>query len=354
MSAPVLLVGTRKGLLTFTREGDRWALSGEDFPGVEVEFACRDPRDGTLWGALHHGHWGPKLHRKRPGGEWEELTSPAYPDDTGAALEHLWVVQPGHADRPGQLWIGTNPGGLFRSDDGGDSWTLVRSLWDHPSREKWFGGGRDSAGIHSIVVDPRDPDHLYIAVSCAGVFETRDGGESWAPANQGVKAPFLPDPDAPFGQDPHFVAACAAAPDVLWQQNHIGVYRSTDGSGSWTPISQDDGPVGFGFPIAAHPQLPGTAWVVPATADTQRAASDRKVRVYRTDDGGQSWRPQTHGLPQAQAWDLVYRHALDVDGSGDGVAFGSTTGNLWTSDDGGEHWRCVGNHLPPVYSVRFG
>jgi photosystem II stability/assembly factor-like uncharacterized protein len=365
-----LLCGSRKGLVTFRRGADGWALDAVHFPGIPVEYAMRDPRDGALWAGLDHGHWGPKLHRSRDdGATWEEIPPPAFPDGAQirdawsgrvdeAVLENLWTLMPGGADQPGRLYIGTNPGGLFRSDDGGDTWSLVRGLWDHPSRlgeeggrPGWFGGGRDTPGVHSICVDPRDSRRVFVGISCGGVFETTDDGETWAPRNAGLPAPGMPEGEHETGHDPHHVLQVAGTPDVIWQQNHMGVYRSTDAGRTWTDVSERDGPVGFGFPVAVDPDDPLRAWVVPANGDQGRTAVGGRLLVCRTDDGGRTWRQLTAGLPQVAAFDLVYRHALDH--ASGRLAFGSTTGNLFLSEDGGDTWATLSHHLPPIYSVRF-
>ncbi|MCZ7645425.1 MAG: glycosyl hydrolase [Planctomycetota bacterium] len=357
--AQVLILGTRKGTLVLKREGGAFKPMRASHSGIPVPYACVDPRTGTLWATLDHGHWGSKLQRSENGGEsWEELTPPAYPEDeeladgTAATLKYLWVLGPGGAGEPKRLYLGTEPGGLFVSDDGGESWELNRGLWEHPSRKQWFGGGRDNPGIHSILVDPRDHRRVLVGISCAGVFETADGGATWKPANRGCTADFLPDPTSEVGQDPHFVAGCASAPDVLWQQNHCGIFRSTDGAKNWTKVSQAGGPAHFGFAVAVDAKNPETAWVVPAQADEVRIAVGGALCVCRSDDGGKSWQAFRKGLPQEQAYDVTFRHALDV--SGDALAFGTTTGNVYVSFDRGASWTCLGNNFPPVYSVRFG
>jgi hypothetical protein len=353
-----LLLGTRKGLFVFSRANGDYQLVEHAFHGVPVAYATLDERTGALWACLDHGHWGQKLSRSVDGGKtWEETPAPQYPkgavirDDTPAALRYLWILQPGGADQPGRLYLGTEPGGLFVSDDNGDSWRLCEPLWNHPTRQQWFGGGRDEAGIHSIVIDPRDSRRLFIGVSCGGVYETLDDGASWTTRNKGLIADFLPDPDSEVGQDPHLVVGCPTHPEVLWQQNHCGIFRSVDAGQKWSLVSQKDGPAHFGFAIAVDERDPDTAWVVPAISDEIRMAVEGKLCVCRTTDGGRSWEDLRRGLPQDLAYDIVLRHALDL--AGDHLAFGSTTGNVFFSDDRGDHWHCLGNHLPPVYSLRF-
>lgn len=359
----VILLGTRKGLITLERgAGGRYGVTGTEFDGIPVAYAARDERTNRIWACLEHGHWGPKLHRTdERGREFEEILAPCFPEHAlsvdgraegeAPAVGGIWCVVGGGAGHPERIWLGTFPGALFRSDDGGEHFELVESLWDHPHRPEWFGGGRDTPGLHSILVDPRDEDRVLIGVSCGGVYETVDAGETWVPRNQGLVADFLPEPNSEVGQDPHCIALCTAAPDVVWQQNHCGVYRSTDAGHTWNDIGQKNGPVRFGFPILPHRENPEVAWVIPAISDEMRMAVDGALVVHRTDDGGKTWRARAKGLPQTAVYDVVYRHALD--GNGDELVFGSTTGNVFYSGDGGESWECLGAHFPPVYSVRF-
>lgn len=354
-----MLVASRKGLFLFERRDGDWVVAGRSHLGFPVPYAKIDPRDGTLWASLDHGHWGQKLHRSKDRGEtWEEVEAPAYPEGTmvrdgvKASTNYIWLLAAAPADRPGVLYAGTEPGGLFRSDDGGTTWKLVEGLWNHPSREKlWMGGGRDEAAVHSIVFDPLDSDHMLIGASVAGVFETTDGGDTWEPRNSGLIAEYLPEPDPEVGHDPHLLVAAPSDFSVMWQQNHCGIFRSDTGARSWEKVSQPGGPAHFGFAVAVHEEKPERAWVVPALSDEQRMAIDGTVVVCRTDDGGENWTEQRTGLPQSDAYDITFRHALDV--TGETVAFGTTTGNLFLSDDGGNRWRCLGNHFPPIYSVRF-
>ncbi len=391
----MILLGTRKGSVIVERKNGHWQPRPITHAGIPVCYAARDPRDGTLWASLDHGHWGTKLSRSRDNGAtWEEVTSIKYPkgaryivkylptDDfdpdaptaapeyADASVYKIWNISFGHASQPGRLYAGTIPGGLFVSDDGGESWELNLPLWNHESRggdlfageatseNKWHGTpasmeyGVFEPGIHSIFVDPRDANHLYVAVSTAGVLESTDGGKTWQGRNKGVTNDYLPDPESEWGHDPHFVTGCVGQPQHLWQQNHCGVYYSDDGAQSWRKVSVPEAGVHFGFPVAVDAQDGRTAWVVPAQGDFQRMAIDGGVCVARTNDGGQSWQTFRNGLPQDNAYDIVLRHSLDI--AGDTLCFGSTTGNAYVSEDRGESWQCLGNNFPPIYSVRFG
>lgn len=268
----------------------------------------------------------------------------------------------------GRIYVGTIPGGLFESHDGGESFELNRPLWNHESRggdlftgkgsgmTHWFGTpaseGEFAPGIHSIVVDPRDPQRILVAVSTAGVLESTDGGRTWRGRNKGLTMDYLPEPEAEWGHDPHFVTLSAGQPDHVWQQNHCGVFYSADGAATWKKVSQPEVGVHFGFPVAVDAKDGRTAWVVPGKSDMQRITIDGSLFVARTTDGGQTWQQLREGLPQEHAYDVVYRHALD--NSGDHLAFGSTTGNLYVSEDRGDSWQTAANNLPPIYSVRFG
>jgi photosystem II stability/assembly factor-like uncharacterized protein len=359
MSANRLILGTNKGLLVLDQKGSEWRLTHEAHRAIPVTHGMTDPRTGTMWACLDHGHYGTKVQRSRDGGaSWDEVTPPRFPEGTEqaagvpATVSYIWLIAPGMADTPDRLYVGAEPGALFQSDDGGESFELVEGLWNHPSRpDNWFGGGRDLPGVCSIAIDPRDDRRMVIGISVGGVFETCDGGVTWEGRNKGLKACYLPNPDAEYGHDPHFLLRSPANPDVLWQQNHCGIFRSTDCGLTWTDISQPGGPAYFGFAIAVDEHDADTAWVVPAVDAEYRLAVGNAVCVCRTEDGGKTWTDLRNGLPQRDAFDLTYRHALD--NSGDRLAFGTTTGNLYLSDDRGDSWQCLSNNLPPVLSVRF-
>lgn len=349
-----LLVATRKGLFSLAHESGGWAATLIGFPGVSVTNVLR--HDGAIYAALRHGHFGPKLHRSDDDGKtWREIATPAFPADAAGAptLFQMWTLECGGAGNPGRLWIGAIPAGLFRSDDRGETWQLMSSLWDVPERARWAGGGYDAAGIHSVSPDPRDSNRVFIAISSGGVWETRDDGAKWSVLGKGLFAPYVPPEQAEDSavQDPHRVARCAADPVVMWMQHHAGMYRSTDCGAHWTRLSPpvDD----FGFAVAAHPRDPNTAWFVPAIKDEIRMPRDGALAVTRTCDGGKTWQIFRAGLPQRDAYDLIYRHGLDIDEGGNRLAMGSTTGALWISDNGGESWQLLNAHLPPIYGVRF-
>ncbi|WP_440905265.1 WD40/YVTN/BNR-like repeat-containing protein [Catenovulum sp. SX2] len=389
-----ILLGTRKGTVIIEQKDGFWQAKPIIHQGIPVCYVACDKRDGTLWASLDHGHWGPKLSRSKDGGEtWQDVLSLKYPEGARYIVKYLptedfdpeapakepeykdatvykiWNLTFGTAEQPGRIYAGTIPGGLFISDDGGESWQLNRPLWDHESRggnlfagdatseNKWFGTpasidyGVFEPGIHSIIVNRQNPDNLYMAASSVGVMQSTNGGKSWFGANKGMLMDYLPNPEAEWGHDPHFFTACASQPQHMWQQNHCGIFYSDNGAKTWRKVSKPEQGIHFGFPIAADDNNGLCAWVVPARADSERMALDGGLFVARTDDGGQTWKKFTQGLPQQNAYDIVYRHALDA--TGDMVCFASTTGNVYLSEDRGETWQCLGNNFPPVYSVRF-
>jgi photosystem II stability/assembly factor-like uncharacterized protein len=351
-----LLLASRKGLFTVERKRAGWTVSLIGFHGIPVSNALRDDTRGVIYAALKHGHFGPKLHRSDDDGRtWREIAAPAFPIDAAGApsLFQIWSLDAGGPRHPDRLWIGAIPAGLFRSDDRGESWQLVSSLWNVPERARWFGGGYDQAGIHSVSPDPRDADRTVIAISCGGVWDSRDDSATWTMRGEGLIAPYVPPEQATDGavQDPHRVVRCPASPDVMWMQHHAGVYRSIDAGARWSQLSP---PVtDFGFAVAAHPSDGETAWFVPAVKDEMRIPRDGALCVTRTKDGGETWEILREGLPQREAYDLIYRHGLDVDQSGERLAMGSTTGALWIGENGGERWELVNAHLPPIFAVRF-
>lgn len=360
-------VGTRKGVFCVAKKGGKWRIASRHFVGENVPIVHRDPRDGAIYATLSHGHFGNHLHRSDDDGKtWTEIAAPAYPEQpTDLAphplsgkvidwkLELIWSIAHGGADEPGVLWCGTVPGGLFRSADRGETWTLNHGLWNVPTRGDWFGGGFMAPGIHSICVDPRNSKHVLVAISSGGVWRTEDGGETWTHCSKGMRAPYSPpeQQEEPASQDPHIMVRCPSAPDCLWIQHHAGIWRSTDNAASWQEVTAK-APSHFGFATAVHPKDPKVAWFVPAEADMSRAPTDARVVVTQTKNGGKSLKVLKKGLPQSDAYDLVYRHALDVDATGKILAFGSTTGGFWVTENGGSSWQHTDARFPPIYCVR--
>ncbi|GAA4668673.1 sialidase family protein [Streptomyces chumphonensis] len=364
MTDVLLAVGTRKGLFLFRgRAGSGpvtavggWERAGAHFTDQAVSALALDTRSGrpTLLVGADSAHWGPSVLRSTDlGGDWQEPARPAirFPADTGASLERLWQLAPGGAGEPDVVYAGTEPAALYRSEDGGRSFALVRSLWEHPHRERWEPGG-GGLGLHTVLVDPRDSGRVTVAVSTGGVYRTEDGGESWRPSNAGVSAVFLPDPQPEFGQCVHKVARDAVHPDRLYLQNHWGVYRSDDGGRRWSAI-ESGLPSTFGFPVLAHPHRADTAYLFPLNADSDRVPAGRRCRVYRTEDAGRSWTGLADGLPATDHHGPVLRDALCTDG-GDpaGLYFGNRNGEVYASADDGTSWRQVVAHLPDVLCVR--
>ncbi|MDC8760876.1 WD40/YVTN/BNR-like repeat-containing protein [Janthinobacterium fluminis] len=355
-------LGTRKGLFELSIDPGHWHLKALHFLGDPVSMLLADRRDGALYTALNLGHFGAKLYRRDAGAaDWTEIAAPAYPpkpedsaDPFDWTLRMIWSLAAGGPDEPGVLWAGTLPGGLFRSADRGASWQLVESLWNAPQRAQWFGGGYDVPGIHSICVDPRDSRKVLVGVSCGGVWRTADGGASWSLSAHGMRADYMPpeQDENEAVQDPHRIVRADGTPERLWCQHHNGIWRSGNGGARWDEVA--DVPLSnFGFAVAVHPRDGDTAWFAPAKTDTLRIPVDAALAVTRTNDGGKTFSLFRSGLPQEHCYDLVYRHGLAVADDGRTLVMGSTTGGLWLSANGGEHWQTVSTTLPPVYVVCF-
>ena len=350
-------IATRKGLFELQRVGLAWRVARTSFLGEPVTLVLAPDAQGRMLAALNLGHFGVKLQASDDAGaSWREVATPTYPEQPKDAAGPEWkLVQIWSLERQGaRIWAGTLPGGLFESRDGGASWQLNRALWAQPGSLGWFGGGDPVPGIHSLCPHPKRDDELLLAISCGGVWRSGDAGASWALCAKGMLADYMPPEQAgdENTQDPHLVVRCPSAPEVLWCQHHGGIWRSTDNAASWhavkAPVSS------FGFAVAVHPQDPQTAWFAPAEADQRRVPVDAALVVNRTRDGGRSFETLRSGLPQHDCYDLVYRHGLAVGGDGRTLLMGSTTGGLWASFDGGDHWSTVSQNLPPIAAVRIG
>jgi hypothetical protein len=364
-----LLVATRKGLFVLQGEGASLQVKAAHFIGEPVSQVLADPRDGAWYAALRLGHFGAKLHKSVDNGAtWREIACPALPpkpstgewadDTTPWSVDMVWSLAAADSNHPKSLYAGTMPAAFFVSEDGGESWQLSQSLWLDPRRRAWMGGGNDHPGLHTILVDPRNAAHVTIAISCGGVWQSADAGQTWALVGKGLTAGFMPPEQAndPNTQDPHCISRCAAQPDVMWCQLHEGQYRSADNGRTWQRLPRDPKAGDFGFAVVAHPTDPERAWFAPALADTHRYAPDGQVMLLERSAGAQHI--HTAGLPGPHAYDLVYRHGLA--GTNDGatndgttLAMASTTGSLWLSGDAGQSWQTVSTHFPPVAAVHW-
>jgi photosystem II stability/assembly factor-like uncharacterized protein len=364
----LLLVATRKGAWLFHGDASRrgWRSDGPHFLGNIVHHAVLDPRDGTLLVAARTGHLGPTIFRSTSlGKSWKEASRPpAFPKapegEKGRVVDHTFWLTPGHPSEPGVWYAGTSPQGLFRSEDGGDTWEPVAGLNDHPQYRLWMGGEQDGTPdgpkLHSVTVDPRDPAHLYLAMSSGGVHESTDGGRTWAPLIKGLAVVEPLDPANIQFHDPHCVRLCPANPDRLYQQNHCGIYRLDRPSDVWVRIGENmPRAIGdVGFPLVLHPRDPDTAWVFPMDGSTvwPRVSVGGKPAAYVTRNAGRTWKRLDSGLPKRDAWFTVLRQAMTGDTQDPvGLYFGTTTGDLWASRNEGARWQRIATHLPHIYAV---
>ncbi|MFZ1625554.1 MAG: glycosyl hydrolase [Gammaproteobacteria bacterium] len=365
----LLQVATRKGAWLF--HGDvarrKWRVDGPHYLGHIIHHLMLDPRDGkTMLAAASTGHLGPTLFRSVDRGrKWQEVKRPPafakVPEgEQGRVVNHTFWLTPGNASQSGVWYAGTSPHGLFRSDDSGDSWESLPGLNDDPQYREWMGGPQDGTPdgpkLHSIIVDPRDANHLYIGMSSGGVHESRDGGRSWTPLIDGLEVVEMFDASKVWFHDPHCVRISPANPDRLYQQNHCGIYRLDRPSNRWRRIGRKmPKSVGdVGFPVVVHPRDADTAWVFPMDGSSvwPRISVAGKPAAYVTRNGGKTWQRQDTGLPKAQAWWTVKRQAMTNDARDPvGLYLGTTGGELWMSSNEGSRWSCIARHLPEIYAV---
>jgi photosystem II stability/assembly factor-like uncharacterized protein len=354
----LVLVGTMKGAFVLRTDAQRrrWDVGGPYFPGHAVYALACDTRDGRrrIWAGPNSMHWGGMLHASDDfGRSWTNpvVANVKFPHGTDTALKQIWQVVPGRASEPGTLYCGVEPAALFVSRDAGDTWSLVEGLWNHPQRPKWQPGGGGLC-LHTILLDPERPGTIRIAISTGGMYVTEDGGATWRPSNNGVRAQFLPDKYPEFGQCVHKVVQSRQQPSRMFLQNHWGLYRSDDRGETWTDVANGV-PSDFGFPMALHPRNADTAWIVPLESDEFRCTPEGRLRVYRTRDAGAEWSALTNGLPQDGAYETVLRDGMSVDaGSPAGVYFGTRSGKVFGSADEGDTWSLLVDGLPPVIAVK--
>lgn len=354
----LLSIGTAKGLFLARSDDQRngWEVTGPLFPMAAIYAVGVDKRRATprLLASVDKSHFGSTVATSDDlGVTWDEPEAAplAFPAGTDTALVRVWQFAPGPASEPDLVYAGTQPSALFRSVDGGRTYELVKGLWEHPHRELW-GAGFGGQAIHTVLPHPTDPASVVVAMSTGGVYRTSDGGDSWSPSNTGIKAYFMPDPFPEYGQCVHKVARHPDRPDQLFAQNHHGVYRTDDGGDHWVSIA-DGLPSDFGFPILAHPHRPGVVYTFPLTADSCRFPTDERCRVFRSEDAGATWTGLTEGLPDGPFYPAVLRDAMCADDAYPaGVYFGTRSGEVYASADEGDSWRRIAANLPDVLCVR--
>jgi photosystem II stability/assembly factor-like uncharacterized protein len=339
----VVPVGTRKGLFLLT-SADRksWDVEGPLLQGWAVYHAIVDPRDGTFHAATNNPFYRATVHRSSDQGKnWERADELGLREDGELKLNATWHIEPG---RGSELWLGGDPGVLFRSDDGGRTWQLNEALFAHPTRERWQPGAGGMC-THSIQLAE---GALYVAISAAGAFRSEDDGQSWTPLNQNVAAEFLPDPYPEVGQCVHKLLVHPQRPERIWQQNHCGVYRSDNRGDTWERLDSNGLPTSFGFPLALDPEDPDVAYVIPEQSQEHHYTADGRLGVYRTADAGASWQLASNGLPE-RAWVAVLREGLAYDD--EAVYFGTQNGSVWTAPRDGGQWTEAVRDLPPILSL---
>jgi hypothetical protein len=349
----LLMVGTRKGAFVFTSGDGRrtWKASGPWFEGKEVFHMAYDRRNGTVLVCVNNMHWGPSVERSSDLGEsWMKGKSPPkFPKGSGLSVSKVWHVEPGTEDEPGVLYLGVAPACLFRSEDGGSTWTPNEAMMNHSTRKKWQPGAGGLC-LHSIVKREGDPKRMHIAISAVGTMATKNGGKTWEFQNKHVRADFLPNKFPVYGQCVHKIVSNPERPDVIYQQNHCGQYRSDDGGKDWVDISEGL-PSRFGFPIAVDANEPKRVYATPLTGDFNRVSPKGHFAVWVSDDEGKNWSAKDKGLPKTSYF-TVLREGMAADhGDPCGVAVGTTTGHLFSSRDQGESWTTITDTLPPILSV---
>jgi hypothetical protein len=369
----IVLVATRKGAWLYHADRARrtWRANGPHFLGHTVHHLLLDPRDGrTLLAAAKTGHLGPTVFRSTDFGRtWKEAARPpAFPKVAeagdsklrGRVVDHTFWLTPGHAGERDTWYAGTAPQGLFRSEDGGVTWTALASINEDPQYRAWMGGEQDGTPdgpkLHSILVDPRDARHLYFGMSSGGVHESRDGGATWSLLIKGMEVVEGFDPAVVTFHDPHCVRLCPSNPDRLYQQNHCGIYRLDRPGEQWVRVGRTmPKRVGdVGFPLVVHPRNADRLWVFPmdGTSVWPRTSPGGVPAVYGSRNGGKTWQRLAEGMPQQQAWWTVKRQAMSADARDPvGLYFGTTSGELWASRDEGARWNCIARHLPEIYAV---
>jgi hypothetical protein len=350
----LLAAGTKRGLfLLSSQDRVHWQVQETALKKRRIYYAVLDQRAGCrLFAAENGDFFGSFLRYSDDFGEtWQEPNQGIqFPSDSGLSLNNIWIVEPGRASEPETIYAGTDPACLWISTDRGETWTANTGLLSHPNRSRWEPGAGGLC-LHSIVADYAHPDRMWVGISAVGCLRTEDGGENWTYANKNTRNDFLPNRYPEFGQCIHRLHQHPTQPEVLYQQNHCGIYKSLNAGDDWISLEQDL-PSDFGFPLALDPHHPETLFVIVEDGEGRHNCGDQ-FTVYRTEDAGAQWEPLTQGLPAGQNVRLgVLRHALCTDSINPcGVYIGTNTGQLFASNDRGEHWTLVADYLPSIYSV---
>jgi hypothetical protein len=351
--ANLLLVGTRKGAFIFTSKDGRktWKSSGPHFRGKDINHIIYDRRNGLLLAAVNDEHWGPSIARSFDlGTSWTlPETPPKFPKGSGLSVSTIWHLEPGDGDHPDDVYLGVAPACLFKSEDKGENWQVNDSLLNHRTRKKWQPGGGGLC-LHTILVDPTDRKRMHIGISAVGTLFTEDGGEKWEFQNKNVLAGFLPDRYPVYGQCVHKMARTSAKRNVIYQQNHCGVYRSDNNGKDWTDI-RNNLPSRFGFPISVDANDAKRVYVAPLEGDFARIPPDGHFAVWASDNSGKEWFPLDHGLPKTSYFTLLREGMTSDEEDPGGLYFGTTTGQLFCSRNRGEEWSRITDALPPILSV---
>jgi photosystem II stability/assembly factor-like uncharacterized protein len=347
------MVGTAKGFFLFTSKDGRrtWKASEQIMKGSSTYHVAYDPRNKMFLAGVNNFQWGPSIVKSLDGAKtWKRSKSPKYPKGSGLSVKNIWHIEPGSDDEPEVIYAGVDPAVLFKSEDKGESWRINKALLNHETRKKWTPGAGGLC-LHTILIDSKDSQKIHIGISAVGTMFTKDGGESWEFQNKNVRAGSLPNQYPVFGQCVHKFVSHPDRPNVLYQQNHFGQYRSDNNGEDWIDI-QNNLPSTFGFPIAVDANDPERVYTTPLEADSNRVSPKGRFAIWASDNSGKEWYEQSRGLPNQPSYFTILREGMTSDKEDPcGLYVGTTTGQLFHSRDQGKNWSKITDQLPPILSV---